>query len=287
MPETQPEPASPVHSADPGPDILSRILQTKRTEVARLARQEGELRARVEDAPDPRDFRAALSRPGVVSLIAEIKRRSPGAGPIRPNLDPGGLAADYRAAGASALSVLTDQDYFGGSLTDLSEARASTEIPVLRKDFVISDLQILEARASGADAILLIVRVLEDRLLRDLREAAERVGMTALVEVHDRVELERAVGSGASVIGINNRNLRDFTTRLETTTELVGSVPDSAVLVSESGIRDRSDVASLGRVGVDAILVGEALLRAANPADKARELSGVPASRRSSSPAQG
>ena len=265
----------------PGGDILSEIVETKRSEIEQLLTRTDELRSRSDDAPEPRDFRSALTRPGVVALIAEVKRRSPGAGAIRPDLDPVALATEYERAGASALSVLTDNRYFHGSLEDLFSARSAVSIPVLRKDFLISEVQVLEARASGADAVLLITRVLDDSLLAELRVMAEELGMAALVEVHDQVEMARALTSGASLIGINNRNLRDFTTRLDTTLDLIGSAASSVALVSESGIHDRSDVERLGRAGVDAILVGEAILRAAVPGEKVGELSGVLASTRS------
>ena len=281
MPETQADFGGGFATEQPGGDILSRIVETKNAEISRLLGRADELRSRAADASETRDFCGALARPGVVSLIAEVKRSSPGAGSIRPDLDPAGLAAEYLAAGASALSVLTDREYFDGSLADLSASRSAVSIPVLRKDFLLSDVQILEARASGADAVLLIVRILEDSPLRELRLQAEELGMTALVEVHDAGEMARALDSGASVIGINNRDLRGFTASLETTLELLDLLPDSAMLVSESGIRNRSDVEVLGRAGVDAVLVGEALLRAPVPGQMVGELSGVPASTRS------
>ena len=281
MPETQADFGGGSATEQPGADILSRIVETKNTEISRLLSRADELRSRAADASETRDFCGALARPGVVSLIAEVKRSSPGAGPIRPDLDPAGLAAEYLAAGASALSVLTDREYFDGSLADLSAARSAVSIPVLRKDFLLSDVQILEARASGADAVLLIVRILGDSPLRELRLQAEELGMAALVEVHDAGEMARALDSGASVIGINNRDLRGFTARLETTLGLLDLLPDSVMLVSESGIRNRSDVEVLGQAGVDAVLVGEALLRAPVPGQMAGELSGVPASTRS------
>lgn len=281
MPETQAEFGRRSSTEQPGRDILSRIVETKSAEISRLLSRADELRSRAADASEARDFCSALAEPGVVSLIAEVKRRSPGAGPIRPNLDPAGLAEEYLVAGASALSVLTDREYFGGSLADLSAVRSAVSVPVLRKDFLLSNVQILEARSSGADAVLLIVGILGDSLLRELRLQSEELGMTALVEVHDADEMARALDSGASVIGINNRDLRRFTVRLETTLGLLDSVPDSVILVSESGIGTRSDVEVLARVGVDAVLVGEALLRAAVPGQMVSELSGVPSFTRS------
>lgn len=274
MSETQPEaPRAPAVGG--APDILERIVGTKRREIARLRPRVEELEAGARAAPPPRDFRAALAGSGEVALIAEVKRRSPGAGPIRPGLDPAELAVAYEAAGASALSVLTDREYFGGSLADLRAARAATRLPVLRKDFLLSGVQLLEARAAGADAVLLIVAVLDDGELRRLRLLAEGLGMAALVEVHDAREMARALSSGATLVGINNRNLRDFTTRLATTAEVMGAVGDGIVLVSESGIGSRADVAWLGGRGVDAVLVGTTLLSAPGPGEMARELAGV------------
>ncbi len=257
------------------PDILERIVETKRREIARLARMAGELEAKARAQRPPRDFRGALARSGEVALIAEVKRRSPGAGPIRPDLDPAALGVDYQAAGATALSVLTDREYFHGSLQDLREVRAAIHLPVLRKDFVLAEVQLYEARSAGADAVLLIASILDDGQLRQLRVLAEELGMAALVEVHDVPEMARALASGATLVGINNRDLRDFSTRLTTTYEVMGAAGDGIVLVSESGIRNRSDVESLARRGVDSILVGTTLLRAPRPGEKARELTGV------------
>jgi indole-3-glycerol phosphate synthase len=254
---------------------LERIVATKRTEVARLASELSDLKRKAASAAEPRDFRGALARPASLALIAEVKRRSPGAGAIRPDLDPAGLASSYASAGAAAISVLTDGEYFHGSLADLSAIRASVPAPVLRKDFLISEVQVWEARAAGADAVLLIVRILDRDTLRGLRTLAEELGMAVLVEAHDADELDRAVDAGASLVGINNRDLRDFTTRLETTLELVGRVPQGVTVVSESGIRTRADVERLAAAGVDAILVGEALLKDVDPGSAARRLVGV------------
>lgn len=267
MPETQESP----HDRD----ILARIVATKEEEVARLRGREAGLRARAAAAPPPRDFRAALEDPKAVGLIAEVKRRSPGAGAIRPGLDPAALAGRYEAGGAAAVSVLTDAGYFGGSLEDLERVRQAVRLPCLRKDFIIDERQVWEARGAGADAVLLIVRILEDAPLRELRLAAEALGMAALVEVHDRGELVRAVASGAGIIGINNRDLRTFETHLEVTLSLAGSAPDDAILVSESGVRTAEDVRRLGAAGVDAVLVGEAMVRAADPEAAARALTGL------------
>lgn len=259
-----------------GEGVLDRIVRSKGAEVEALRPRAAELRSRAADAPPPRDFQGALADGSTVSLIAEVKRRSPGAGDIRPDLDPVRLARAYEEAGASALSVLTDREYFGGSLADLARIREEVAIPLLRKDFTLDALQVAEARAGGADAVLLIVRILDDDLLRDLRLQAEELGMAALVEAHDEAEVERALASGARILGINNRDLRTFRTRLETTLDLLGRVPDEVVLVSESGIRTGDDVARLGAEGVDAVLVGEALLRAPDPGVAAAELAGRP-----------
>lgn len=254
--------------------ILEAIVRTKEEEVRALAAKREELRERAEAAPAPRDFQAALEDPAVVSLVAEVKRRSPGAGEIRPGLDPVTLAGAYRDAGASALSVLTDLEYFQGSLEDLGRIREAVALPLLRKDFTLDEVQVWEARAGGADAVLLIVRILDDGRLRDLRLLAEELGMAALVEAHDGTELDRALASGARIVGVNNRDLSTFGTRLETTLELLDGVPDDVILVSESGIRSGDDVARLGSHGVDAVLVGEALLRAPDPGEVAREMTG-------------
>ncbi|MDT8339992.1 MAG: indole-3-glycerol phosphate synthase TrpC [Longimicrobiales bacterium] len=261
--------------AHPLPGILRSIVATKRREVEALEPRRRELDRAAAQAPPPRDFRSALLRPDV-AVIAEVKRRSPGAGEIRPGLDPAELARSYAAAGASALSVLTDREYFGGAPEDLGAARAAVPLPVLRKDFTVDPLQVLEARALGADAVLLIVRILEDGPLRALRELARSLGMTALVEVHTRHEMARALDSGAEVVGINNRDLSTFHTDLSVTESFLGILPGDRLVISESGIRDGSDVARLGRCGVHAVLVGESLLRAPEPGAAVRTLTGHP-----------
>lgn len=262
------------HAALPG--ILERIVRTKASELERLRTRADELERGAESAGSPRPMADALASEPTVALIAECKRRSPGAGEIRPGLDPVELVRGYEASGATALSVLTDASYFGGSLADLRAAREATTIPLLRKDFTLDPLHVLEARAAGADAVLLIVRILDDEALRDLHAEACGLGMDVVVEVHDEVELERALRIDPRIVGINNRDLATFTTDLATTERLLGRVPDDVVVVSESGIGSRDDVLRLGRAGVDAILVGESLLRADDPARAAAELSGVP-----------
>jgi indole-3-glycerol phosphate synthase len=258
------------------PGILARIVETKRREVEALRDRAEILERALSDAAPPRDFRGGLARPDTVALIAECKRRSPGAGDIRAEIDPAELTLGYESAGASALSVLTDAEYFGGSLDDLAAVSAAVELPVLRKDFTLDTLQVMEARGSGADAVLLIARILDDATMEHLHTAVTALGMSALVEVHDADELGRALAIGADLIGINNRDLSTFRTDLETSLRLVEDVPSDVVVVSESGIRTRADVELLGRAGVDAILVGESLLASEDPTRAAAGLVGVP-----------
>lgn len=241
--------------------ILSRIVGTKRNEVASLSPRRAELRAGAEVAPPARPFAAALRHPSQVRLLAEVKRRSPSAGEIRPGADPAEVARAYQAAGAAACSVLTDREYFGGDLEALVRVREAVSLPLIRKDFVVDPLQLWEARGAGADAVLLIVRILEDPLLGDLLALSRELGMDALVEVHDRAELERALAAGATLLGANNRDLDTFRTELGLSVELAPRVPPEATYVAESGIRTPEDVDRLGAAGVDAILVGESLMR--------------------------
>lgn len=262
------------HTAAADTDILSRIVVTKQTEVAMLRPATDDLRARAQEGPPPRGFAAALRRDDRVRLLAEIKRRSPSAGPIRPGATPAEVALDYAEGGAAALSVLTDRDYFDGDLSALRDARAAVDLPLLRKDFIIDPLQVYEARAAGADAILLIVRILDDARMTDLLGLATDLGMDSLVEVHDGEELERALAAGARLVGVNNRDLRTFTTDLELTFRLATAVPDDVVLVAESGIRTADDVRRLGEAGVDAVLVGESLMRQPDLVAAARALTG-------------
>jgi indole-3-glycerol phosphate synthase len=256
--------------------MLARIVATKQEEVAALAPRRAALRGAAEAAPAPRPFEAALRAGPNVGLIAEIKRRSPSAGPIRPELAVAEVARAYAAAGAAALSVLTDREYFGGSLEDLAAAREAVALPILRKDFVVDEAQIWEARAAGADAVLLIVRILDDARLRELHALARGLGLGVLVEVHDRAELERALAAGARVVGVNNRDLDTFRTDLDVTLSLSGSLPAADVLVAESGIRGPEDVDRLAAAGVDAVLVGESLMRSPDVEAAARALASRP-----------
>jgi indole-3-glycerol phosphate synthase len=230
-----------------------------------------DLERRLAERPEQRPFGEALVRPGL-SVIAEFKRRSPSAGEIRAGATPTEIARDYDEAGAAALSVLTDERNFGGSLEDLREARAACELPVLQKDFTVESYQLYEAAVAGADAVLLIVAALDRDQLARLYEEARGLDLDVVVEVHNEPELETALMVDADVIGINNRNLDDFSVDVQTTFELMPDVPAGKAVVSESGIADRDTLAELERVGVDAVLIGEALMRADNPAAKLREL---------------
>jgi indole-3-glycerol phosphate synthase len=256
--------------------ILDDIVAAKRGEIAaqRAAVPETELRRRLRDAPPVRDFRAALERPGRVRVIAEVKKASPSAGVLRPDFDPAALAQTYAANGAAAISVLTDTPFFQGRLADLTAVRTAVAVPVLRKDFILDPYPLVEARAAGADAVLLIAEILDDAALRELLQQTHDLGMQALVELYYRDNLPRVLAAGAGVLGINNRNLRTFVTRLEHTIELADQVPADRCLVSESGIRDRADVERLGRASVKAVLVGETLMRAADVGATLRELTG-------------
>ena len=254
------------------PDILARIVARKQEEIASAAMPAAELRHIAERGrPARRDFAAALrhSRPAV---IAEIKKASPSRGVLMEDFRPAELAASYEAGGAAALSVLTDRDFFQGSLLDLGAARAATQLPVIRKDFTVSEYQILEAAAHGADAILLIVAILDESRLRAFRELARELGMAALVEVHDAVELATAVASGAAIIGVNNRDLRTFQVSLETSLSLAAAMPAGVTKVSESGIFGAADVHRLMAAGFDAFLVGEHLVKSASPSAALRDL---------------
>ncbi len=255
--------------------LLDRIVAGKRQAARELEARAAALRAAAEAAPLARPFAAALAGGAAVSLIAEVKRRSPSAGWIRPEASAVDIAVQYEAAGAAAISVLTDEEHFGGTLEDLTRVRSAVGVPVLRKDFLVAPVQVWEARAAGADAVLLIVRVLDDAELVDLLAAARDCGLGTLVEVHGEGELERAVRAGADVIGVNARDLATLKTDLAVTLALASQAPAGCVLVGESGIGSRADVERLAAAGVEAILVGESLMRAPDPGAAARALVGV------------
>jgi len=256
--------------------ILGRILERKRAEVAARRREVPvtDLRARIGAVGPVRDFGASLRRkPGEAPrVIAEFKRASPSAGPIRPGADAGIVTADYAAAGAAALSILTDEVDFDGSLADLGAARARVGLPLLRKDFVVDEYQVVEARAAGADAVLLIVAALDDGRLRGFHDAAGELGLAALVEVHDAAEAERAVRLGARIVGVNARNLDTLTIDPTLFGRVATLLPPGTITVAESGLRTPADVRAVAGAGADAILVGEALMREPSPGDALRRL---------------
>lgn len=259
--------------------ILDEIVESKRREAARLEDDRRGLEERAAAAAAPRGFADALAADDEVAVIAEFKRRSPSAGGlVAEGADPATFARAYADGGAAALSVLTDGPYFGGALDDLSEARAAVEVPVLRKDFVLEPVQVVEARAAGADAVLLIARILGDGRLDELLAATGALGMDALVEVHDRGELDRALAAGAEVVGVNARDLDSFEVDLSAAEELVGRVPGGRVAVAESGVTGRGDVRRLARAGADAVLVGGWLME--RGPDAVSELCGVDRARR-------
>jgi indole-3-glycerol phosphate synthase len=258
-------------------NLLDRIVADKRREIAeargRLA--ESELEHRLADAPPARDFRASLDRPGSVQILAEVKRASPSAGLLRADFDPVAIATIYEQHGGAAISVLTDEAFFQGHLSYLTAIRQAVSLPVLRKDFILDRYQLLEARAAGADAVLLIAECLHGEDLPRLLQETHELGMEALVELYEAENLVRVLDSGARVIGINNRDLRAFTTRLEHTLDLAPRIPPDRCLVSESGIRTRDDVLRLQQGGVRAVLIGETFMRAPDIGAKLDELRGV------------
>ena len=254
--------------------ILDRILANKYLEVAqrRIALPIEPLREQALAQTPPRDFLGALQQAGRPALIAECKKASPSKGLLRPEYDPAQLARTYAENGAAALSVLTDEKFFQGSLNDLSTAREAAGLPALRKDFIVDGYQVYEARAAGADAVLLIVAALRLDQMQELQQLINELGMTALVEVHDEAEVETALKIAPKMMGVNNRNLHDFTVDLNTTGRLRRCIPANIALVAESGIHTADDVVRVRDMGVDAILVGEALVTASDVGAKVREL---------------
>ncbi len=266
--------------------ILETIVEQKRHEVAQLRARvlaSGDLRDALRRRDERRDFMAALRQPrrGPVALIAEVKKASPSAGVICKDFDPVRIAREYEAAGASCLSVLTDEKFFQGSLDDLRQIRAVVKLPLLRKDFIIDERQILEAIEWGADAALLIVAILSDAQLRRFHALATEAGLAALVEVHDEAELDRALAIGAQLIGVNNRDLKTFRVDLATTERVAaklrsaGSLARGVLLIAESGVNTRADVDRLTRCGAQAVLVGESLMKHGDIRGKIAELLGA------------
>lgn len=258
--------------------FLARVVSLKSREIARakqlLPLAELERNARAQAVP--RDFRRALTGGENIAVIAEMKKASPSAGILRENYNPKRLAKSYSANGAAALSILTDADFFHGHLQHLQQARAACMVPLLRKDFLLEPYQVLEARAHGADTILLIVAILDRSQLFELLSVAVELGMQALVETHNEAEIDRALLAGADIIGINNRDLRTFEVALETTERLAKLIPHSCVRVAESGIKSRQDVERMAACGMDAVLVGSHLMRQPDPGKALPTLTGVP-----------
>jgi indole-3-glycerol phosphate synthase len=260
-------------------DILQKILQRKREEITERSRTLGmdDLKRQIKSASAPRGFIRAIEnkiRQGQPGIIAEIKKASPSKGVIRANFNPVEIAKSYEQHGAACLSVLTDRDFFQGHEEYLQQARAATSLPVIRKDFIIDPYQVYEARAINADCILLIVAALDDAQLKNLLALAHELGMDVLMEVHDHEEMQRAIASGARLIGINNRNLRTFEVSLQNTLGMLDRVPADRILVTESGIHAAADVKLMRDHQVHAFLVGEAFMRAADPGAKMAELFG-------------
>jgi len=252
---------------------LEQLIAVARDAVARRKTEVSvaELEARLSDRGEDRPFSEALVRPGL-SLVTEFKRRSPGGGEIRPEADVAEIVTAYERGGAAALSVLTDEAHFGGSLADLRAAREASELPILRKDFIVDPYQLYEAAVSGADAVLLIVAALHDDDLAELQNLARGLDLDCLVEVHEERDLERALALDAEVLGINNRNLDSLDVDVNTTHELMPDVPAGKTVVAESGYERRDQLEELERIGVDAVLIGETVMRSSDPEAKVREL---------------
>lgn len=262
----------------PQQSFLARIVAHKQEEVRRAKRKFSlaDLEQLANAQSPARDFRQALLAGGNVTVIAELKKASPSAGVLREDFDPQQLAQSYAANGAAALSVLTDENFFQGHLDYLNQARAVCALPALRKDFIIDSYQIFEARAFGADAVLLIVAVLDAAQLVGLLTLAKELGMHALIEVHDEHQIETALAAGAEIIGINNRDLQTFSVNLATSEELAARIPASCVRVAESGMASRSEVERLAECGIDAILIGSHLMRQPDPGKALSDFVGVP-----------
>ena len=251
--------------------VLDRIVAAHRAEAAADDRPLDDLRRRAAAMPPPRAFRDALAGPGI-SVIAEVKRRSPSKGDLAPDVVPAVLAKAYEAAGAACLSVLTDREFFGGSVDDLAEARAAVDLPVLRKDFTVSERDVCDTRLMGGDAVLLIVAALTDEELARFLGLARELGLAAVVEAYDGSEVDRAVAAGADLVGVNQRDLRTFEVDPDRAEQLAARIPDGVVRVAESGIRDPADLRRLAGAGYDAVLVGESLVTAPDPAAALRAL---------------
>ena len=258
--------------------LLEQIVSSKKSEVADLevTLPLGIVTSALGRLEKTRSFKEKLQGNSGLKIIAEVKRASPVKGLLCSDFDPVRLARAYQCGGAGAISVITEKKYFKGDPAYISQVKKCTELPILRKDFIFNEYQVFESRVLGADAILLIVSILDQYMLRRLIRLAADLGLTALVEVHDKNELELAVNAGAEVIGINNRNLKTFTVNLSTTLQLAGNIPEDIIVVSESGIASHEDILNLEQAGVDAALIGETLVRSADPCARLRELKGLP-----------
>lgn len=258
-------------------NFLPQILQHKKQEVLRRKQQVSfaQLQSRLQESAPPLNFLEALNKEGEVAVIAEIKKASPSAGILREDFQPESIARTYERYGASAISVLTDSRFFQGDLSHLQKVRNSVKLPVLQKDFILDPYQVLEARAHGVDAILLIVAALSPIQLKELMAAAREWLLTTLIEVHDKNELETALSAGGKLIGINNRNLHTFEVSLDNTRDLIKEIPSDVLVVSESGIKNRQDVVRLGQLGVHAVLIGESLMRSTHPGAALQQMVGV------------
>jgi indole-3-glycerol phosphate synthase len=262
--------------------ILDRIVEARRESIAHRKRVLPEVALKIaveKKAAPPRDFPGALTREEI-NIIAELKKTSPSRGVIREEYAPAALAVELEKAGAAALSVLTEEDFFSGSLGDLKEASKVTRVPILRKDFIVDPWQVWETRAAGADSFLLIVAILSDAALSNLLELGRSLKMEPLVEVHTRAELDRALAAGARIFGVNNRDLRNFQVRIETSLDLIQAVPDDCIAVSESGLQSHTDLARLRGAGFDAFLIGEHLMKDGDAAQAFRALREAPAAGR-------
>jgi indole-3-glycerol phosphate synthase len=262
--------------------ILDRIVEARRESIAHRKRVLPEVALKIaveKKAAPPRDFLGALTR-DEINIIAELKKASPSRGVIREEYAPAALAVELEKAGATALSVLTEEDFFSGSLSDLKEASKVTRIPILRKDFIVDPWQVWETRAAGADSFLLIVAILPDAMLRELLELGRLLKMEPLVEVHTRAELDRALAAGARILGVNNRDLRNFQVHIETSLDLIEAISDDCIAVSESGLQSHADLARLRGAGFDAFLIGEHLMKDGDAAQAFRALREAPAAGR-------
>lgn len=277
IPEPQPSGRDPLSSETKIGTILDRIVEARRAAVEHRKRVLPEAAARLgaKNATPVRGFWAALGRPSI-NVIAELKKASPSRGVIRKDFEPTLLARELESAGAAALSVLTEEEFFQGSLKHLRESRKAVKLPVLRKDFIFDPWQVWEARANDADSFLLIVAILSDPLLADLLRLGRELGMEPLVEAHTREELVRAVDAGAKIIGVNNRNLKTLDVRVETSYELIEMIPNECIAVCESGLSTNDDLRELRAAGFDAFLIGEHLMQSPNPDAALRVLLGEP-----------